>query len=260
MAINTMSVMTDSSSVYYPHQHQQYRTHYPDILSAPAPVLRDEDILVDGETVAHLPPNSMSFSDYSVVTTTDFDTIRRATAPSSVYDSNNNNNNNNRPPTTIVTASSTSSFHSSSYERNTNNEAMVPSASSASSAPAPSPSTHAMYYYDPYAPATTTTAMATYYEPLQTKYRHVNLPPEVQAMKERRKVSTVAAGVAGGFVGLLVLGPIGAVVGGTTAAVATKQVGKRLEKRTLKKVEARKFAQEEQLYGKPIPALKAVLS
>lgn len=103
------------------------------------------------------------------------------------------------------------------------------------------------------------TAMTSYTQPLQNS-RRFNLPPEVQAMKERRKVGTIAAGVAGGFLGLIVLGPIGAVVGGTTAAVATKQVGKRMEKRKLKKVNARQFAQEEQQYGKPLPALNAVLS
>jgi hypothetical protein len=249
MATTTMS-MTDSSSVYYP----QYGTHYPDILSAPAPVLRDEDILVDGETVAHLPHNAMGFSDYSVVTTTGFESSSAAatpttrtttTAQNSVYSS--------RPPTTIVTASSSSlsSSTSSPYERDANNDVMVPSRASSA----------ALYYYDPYAPVTTTTTM-TEYDPtlLQNSMVRVNLPPEVQAMKERRKVSTIAAGVAGGFVGLLVLGPIGAVVGGTTAAVATKQVGKRLEKRKLKKVDAEMFAQQEYLYGKPLPALNAVLS
>jgi hypothetical protein len=257
MAINTTMTMNDSSSsVYYP---QQYRTHYPDILSAPAPVLRDEDILVDGETVAHLSPNTMSFSDYSVVTTTTgfVETAASATAPNSVYDSNNDYS---RPPTTIVTSSTspTSTSYSSSYKSDTNNHndeaAMVPSSS-------PSPSTHVLYYYDPYAPATTTTTTMTRYEEPSHGRVLVNLPPEVQAMKERRKVGTVAVGVVGGFVGLVTLGPIGAVAIGATAAVATKQVGKRLEKRKLKKVEAAKFAMEEQLYGKqPLPAFNAVLS
>lgn len=65
-----------------------------------------------------------------------------------------------------------------------------------------------------------------------------NLSPEDMAqearfrrMKERRVTAQVAAGTAGAVGGLIVLGPIGAIVGGVVANKVTKAVAKKRETR-----------------------------
>ena len=70
------------------------------------------------------------------------------------------------------------------------------------------------------------------------------LPREVLKMKKNRRRHTVAAGIAGGVVGLVALGPVGAVFGGVGSAVATKQIGKRREKRKMQKLADREIARQ----------------
>lgn len=69
-----------------------------------------------------------------------------------------------------------------------------------------------------------------------------SVSPDVQSalldMKIKRKRRTIASGVAGGTVGLLVLGPIGAVAGGMGGALLCKRAGKRRERRTRARMEA----------------------
>jgi len=70
------------------------------------------------------------------------------------------------------------------------------------------------------------------------------LPKEIQDMKKRRRGQTIFAGVAGGMVGLVALGPIGAVAGGVGGAMATKGIGKRMEKRMMNKIAALQIESE----------------
>ncbi|KAL7580345.1 hypothetical protein ACA910_004375 [Epithemia clementina (nom. ined.)] len=71
-----------------------------------------------------------------------------------------------------------------------------------------------------------------------------SLPPEILKMKKNRRRYTVGAGVVGGVIGLVALGPVGAVFGGVGGAVATKQIGKRREKRKLQKLSDREIARQ----------------
>eukprot|EP00523_Entomoneis_sp_CCMP467_P000654 CAMPEP_0168763154 /NCGR_PEP_ID=MMETSP0724-20121128/24213_1 /TAXON_ID=265536 /ORGANISM="Amphiprora sp., Strain CCMP467" /LENGTH=181 /DNA_ID=CAMNT_0008812341 /DNA_START=42 /DNA_END=587 /DNA_ORIENTATION=- len=70
------------------------------------------------------------------------------------------------------------------------------------------------------------------------------LPKEILKMKKNRKRATVGAGVVGGAIGLVALGPLGAVVGGVGTAVATKQIGKRRERKRLEKISDQAIAQQ----------------
>eukprot|EP00522_Entomoneis_paludosa_P008565 CAMPEP_0172439728 /NCGR_PEP_ID=MMETSP1065-20121228/614_1 /TAXON_ID=265537 /ORGANISM="Amphiprora paludosa, Strain CCMP125" /LENGTH=190 /DNA_ID=CAMNT_0013188449 /DNA_START=80 /DNA_END=652 /DNA_ORIENTATION=+ len=70
------------------------------------------------------------------------------------------------------------------------------------------------------------------------------LPKEILKMKQNRKRATVGAGVVGGVAGLLVLGPVGAVLGGVGGAVATKQIGKRRERKRLQKISDQEIARQ----------------
>ena len=70
------------------------------------------------------------------------------------------------------------------------------------------------------------------------------LPSEILKMKKNRRRYTVGAGVVGGVVGLVALGPVGAVFGGVGSAVATKQINKRREKKKLEKLSDREIARQ----------------
>mmetsp|Transcript_20652 Transcript_20652/g.26646 ORF Transcript_20652/g.26646 Transcript_20652/m.26646 type:complete len:179 (+) Transcript_20652:137-673(+) len=70
------------------------------------------------------------------------------------------------------------------------------------------------------------------------------LPKEILKMKKNRRRATVGAGVVGGVAGLLVLGPVGAVLGGAGGAVAAKQLGKRRERKRLEKVSQQEIARQ----------------
>ena len=74
---------------------------------------------------------------------------------------------------------------------------------------------------------------------------HKTYPPEVEKMKVRRKRATIAAGVTGGIVGLIALGPVGAVVGGAGATLATRTVGKRKERKKREEIAQKKIAEAE---------------
>jgi len=63
----------------------------------------------------------------------------------------------------------------------------------------------------------------------------IPFPPDTTSMKEYRKQSTVAVGVASGLTGLLIGGPIVGVVAGFTGAVVTKKALKKREKKAMKK-------------------------
>jgi hypothetical protein len=76
-------------------------------------------------------------------------------------------------------------------------------------------------------------------------------------MRQRRKVATVASGVAGGVLGLAILGPVGAVAGGVGGAMITKQAGKRMERKQTERIAAARYANEEVRYGRTVPALQS---
>ena len=64
-------------------------------------------------------------------------------------------------------------------------------------------------------------------------------PDDRVRAKKQRKRRTVAAGLVGGAVGLVLLGPLGAVAGGVGSAVVTKRVGKKKERRMQQEYETR---------------------
>ena len=78
-----------------------------------------------------------------------------------------------------------------------------------------------------------------------TRVPHKTYPAEVERMKVRRKRATVAAGVTGGVVGLIALGPVGALVGGAGASVATRAIGKRRERKKRDKIAERRIAEQQ---------------
>lgn len=62
-----------------------------------------------------------------------------------------------------------------------------------------------------------------------------HLPDHVLEFKENRQAVTAVSTWTGVGVGMLTLGPIGAVIGGLTAYSATKSIGKRRERKLLKR-------------------------
>lgn len=77
-------------------------------------------------------------------------------------------------------------------------------------------------------PANTTST--TYPAPPVTS-SNLKYHPEIVDLRLRRKRRTVAVGVIAGVTGLILLGPLGAVIGGLGGALVTKSVGKRRERR-----------------------------
>lgn len=93
--------------------------------------------------------------------------------------------------------------------------------------------------------STTTMATSSAPQSMDTAGHHGTYPKEVLKMKVQRKRMTVAAGVTGGLVGLVALGPLGAVVGATGGAVATRAIGKRRERKTREKIAERAIADQQ---------------
>lgn len=60
--------------------------------------------------------------------------------------------------------------------------------------------------------------------------------PEILDLKVKRKRRTATLGVIGGVAGLLLLGPIGGIAVGASAAICTKAVGKRKEKNKVREI------------------------
>ncbi len=67
------------------------------------------------------------------------------------------------------------------------------------------------------------------------KAHKAHLPDHVLEYKEKRQAVTAVSTWTGVGVGLVTLGPLGAVVGGLTAYGATKSIGKRRERKLLKR-------------------------
>ena len=82
-------------------------------------------------------------------------------------------------------------------------------------------------------------------QPVGNGFDHKTYPKEVLKMKVQRKRMTIAAGVTGGLVGLVALGPLGAVVGATGGAVATRAIGKRRERKKRDKIADRVIAEQD---------------
>jgi hypothetical protein len=70
-----------------------------------------------------------------------------------------------------------------------------------------------------------------YFKGRPVKAKNAHLPDEVLAFKQQRKIRTVAATCTGGVVGLVALGPLGGVLGATSAYAAAKTVGKHRERK-----------------------------
>ena len=211
----------------YDYSPRQAQNQFPDILSAPAPVLRDHDILIDGETVAHL----------SVT-----DEVPNRPSPSSRSFRSPNNTATSPAMSSLTTSPTTAS---------------PPSTARSSPGYHPSP-------YDPYSFETATTIYQHQHPQQQPVVIHqthdmpyqATRPPQVEKMRQRRKVATAAAGVVGGIAGLAVLGPVGALAGGVGSAMLTKQAGKRMERKQTERIAAQRHAAEEARYGRTVPALQ----
>jgi hypothetical protein len=78
-------------------------------------------------------------------------------------------------------------------------------------------------------------------------------PPNLLALKKRRKKRKVVAGVVGGTIGLLTLGPFGAIGIGIVSALAVKHSDRAREKRFLRRYEtsAATASQAGFLHGSP---------
>jgi hypothetical protein len=64
-----------------------------------------------------------------------------------------------------------------------------------------------------------------------TKTYTIPPPPDSQEMTKRRKRNAVRAGVIGGAVGMLICGPVGAVLVGVGCATVSKRVSRKKERR-----------------------------
>jgi hypothetical protein len=84
--------------------------------------------------------------------------------------------------------------------------------------------------------------------------------PDITKMKQRRKRNTVVAGVTAGVAGTILLGPLGGIVGGVGGAMTAKAIGKRKERRKMKKYNDALNAAAESRYGKPIDATGGVVA
>merc|ERR1712179_381555 len=73
----------------------------------------------------------------------------------------------------------------------------------------------------------------------------IPLESQLKSMKKSRKNRTVVAGLVGGAVGLVTLGPVGAVLFGYGSAVTTKEIGKQKE-RKIKRKHQREQEQQQQ--------------
>jgi hypothetical protein len=227
------------------------KSQFPDILSAPAPILRDQDILIDGETVDHLP----SPATYQ----------QPAFRPSPVHNPSYSHSHHHHPATSPAMSSLTTSPTSASPPTQ-----YAPSSSTPSSSYSPSYGGGQTQSYQNGNNGSNQFAFPNQYSQNprptgggdgRTVVSHrghagqiATRPPEVAAMRSRRKVATVASGVAGGVIGLAILGPVGALAGGFGGAMLTKQAGRRMERKQTERIAAQRDAAEERRYGHVIPA------
>merc|ERR1712176_1464798 len=65
---------------------------------------------------------------------------------------------------------------------------------------------------------------------------------EIMEMKRKRKKKATISGVAGGFVGFILLGPIGGVITGVATAVVVKKKLKRKDEKKLRNLNARTYS------------------
>ena len=222
---------------------------YPDILSAPAPILRNEDLLVDDETVVfgspdtqsqaqRYPPSTITTNMNSSKSATTYENYSPSTSSSMTYS-----------PSASLTPSPrqpwTSSLSPSSH-RDTSSALVAAASTSTYSA------------YDPYSenPRPSSGAIIPHVSH-DASSKVSRRPPEVSQMRTRRKVATATAGVCGGLVGLAVLGPVGAVAGGVGGAMLTKSVGKRRERKRTEQIAAQRHAAEERQFGREIQAYQS---
>jgi hypothetical protein len=96
-------------------------------------------------------------------------------------------------------------------------------------------------------PVTMTPSDERYFRGRRVKDENAHLPDRVLQFKENRKARTVASAWAGGAIGLVTLGPLGAVVGATGGYAISKSVGKARERRLTRRCE------EQQVVGDVLP-------
>ena len=63
-------------------------------------------------------------------------------------------------------------------------------------------------------------------------------PPDTWSMRQQRKQSAMAVGVASGFAGFLIGGPVAGIVTGFAGAVITKKKMKKREQKAIRKYQA----------------------
>lgn len=262
------------NSQHDPHRNNSFyahRTQFPDILSAPAPVLRDDDLLIDGETVAmesELPSPAMSplTSGSTPQSAPGNNRAFFASAPPATYDPYYQQS---PPPqqqqqqyqfATPPPQQQPSAYRQSytNGSNSNNHQSIAPahrqSQISRTTPPSSSSSFRQSSYGDPTVASMVLSEAPN--DPIPNGSKASTRPPEVARMRQRRKVATAAAGVAGGIVGLAVLGPVGAVAGGVGGALLTKHTGKRMERKQTERIAAARAAQEEARYGQAVPALQ----
>jgi len=91
-------------------------------------------------------------------------------------------------------------------------------------------------------------------------YDHPDMvpPPDIAKLKRRRRVAASTVGVVGGVTGLLVGGPIGAVALGVGGGLTVKAIGKRRERRKMRKYnQRRQEAVERSGYEEPSMAIES---
>ena len=167
-----------------------------------------------GDKVVMIPSNSVFVEQQNLVTT-------MSTSPPSsstpVYSYNDDNNYYREEETSpYESRSSSNNYHNSNeYDSNsshyTNNETAVAT------------------LHDP------DQSQQRYFKGKPVKPKHAHLPDSVLAFKAERKRRTVMATCTGGAVGFIALGPVfgpvGAVIGATSAYAAAKTVGKHRERK-----------------------------
>lgn len=235
----------DSASVY------AHRTQFPDILSAPAPVLRDDDLLIDGETVMQVAPqppspamssltgaSPTSYAETATASPTSYETSRHSFAQQPQANTGYGGYSNSSPSSQDPYRASAPPAYNTNYRTSQSPASYSSRSINAGGSPAHMVLHEASPHHSTKASLSSTR------------------PPEVKRMRQRRKVATVASGVAGGVLGMAVLGPVGAIAGGVGGAMLTKRTGKRMERKQTERMAAARYAREEARYGSTVPALQ----
>lgn len=236
---------------------------FPDLLSAPAPVLRnDVDLLVDDETVVFAPPQYQAHRPPPI-------NSDGASTLSAHYDSYSSPSPPAMSAVSVSSSSGSSSYGSASPQGGAMMQAKQGWDYSSSPTKNSAPLTTWRDYdnqpsrqqqeiladYDPYSenpcPKSGAIIPRVSYD---ASSKISTRPPEVSKMRTRRKVATATAGVCGGIIGLAVLGPVGGVMGGVGGAVLCKSVGKRRERKKTERIAAQRHAVEERQFGREIQA------